>query len=249
MNALKRFEELMESAVEGSLTELSTGHLQPVEIAKKLARAMDSGQAISAGQTLAPNDYTVRVSSADFTVFAPFRRSLERSLAAYLSRLARERGLSFVRPPRVVVEEEARLRPRRIRIAAETTDGAVATPAPTTVEFTARLPVADVQEKLAHTAQLLMPEARKLTLDGTVTSLGRQLDNDIVVEDRRVSRHHAQIRFEHRNFCLYDLASANGTSVNGQPIQQVVLRDGDLISLGGVELTFRHQTAEVRRGA
>jgi len=64
-----------------------------------------------------------------------------------------------------------------------------------------------------------------------------------------VSRHHAQIRFEHRNFCLYDLASANGTSVNGQPIQQVVLRDGDLISLGGVELTFRHQTAEVRRGA
>jgi hypothetical protein len=247
MDALKRFEDLLENAVEGPLAEATTGRLQPVEVAKKLARALEGGQTMAADKTLAPNDFTVLISVADFEVFASFRQSLERELAAYLRRLAAERGLSFIAPLRVVIIGNSAIRPRRMRVTASITEAAHGQPPQ--AEDTARLPVADVRRALQRAARLVLPDGRTITLDKQVTSLGRNLDNDIVIEDKRVSRRHAQIRYEHRNYCLYDLASANGAFVNGQAVSQVILRDGDLISLGGVDLAFHRKGVEKTRGA
>jgi FhaA, N-terminal domain/FHA domain len=249
MDALSRFENLIEGIVEGSLAEITTGHLHPIEIAKKLARAMDSGQTIGAGGPLAPNSYTVEVNAADYAVFSPFSQSLERELASYLRALATERGFSFVARPQVTIVENGSLRPRRIRIGASLSDGAASEALAAQTQMTAPLPVSQVRERLARSAALSLTDGRRVALDKPVTSLGRQIDNDIVIEDRRVSRHHAQIRYEHSNFCLYDLASANGTSVNSQAIGQIILRDGDTVSLGGVEMTFHRRTREGKRGA
>ncbi len=249
MDALKRLEELIESAVEGSLAEVLPGRLQPVEIAKKLARAMESGQTIAAGKTLAPNDYAVHVHPEDFAALDSFRQSLERELAAYLRATAAERGLSFVAPPLVAITADDSLRRRRMRISASLTDSTPAHAEVQAGEFTAQLPVAQVRAALQRQARLSLADGRAIRIDSPVVSLGRQLGNDIVIEDKRVSRRHAQIRYEHRSYCLYDLASANGTSVNGERVQQVVLRDGDLVSLGGFELTFHAAVRETKRGA
>lgn len=240
---------MIESAVEGSMAQAMTGHLQPVEIAKKLARTMDSGQTIASDKTLVPNEYTVRVNPDDFAVFAPFRQSLERELAAHLRGLAQERGLSFIAPPRVTVEEDETVRPRRMRIKASLADATEPAQENAQAQFTAPLPVAQVRAQLDRTARLLFADKRAVPLEKPVLSLGRNLDNDVVIEDRRVSRHHAQIRYEHNTFCLYDLASANRTQVNGSAVEQVVLHDGDRISLGGVEIIFQRSPREARRGA
>lgn len=247
MDALQRFEDLIESTIEGSLAEATTAHLQPVEIAKKLARTLDRPQAIGLSGPLAPNVYRVMLNSRDYDALSPIRCTLESELASYLRAAAAERGLSFVAPPSVSLEPLPGLRPRRMRIEARMAEDASVAPT-ATGEFTAPLPVAQVRTALQRTAHLAAGDGRVIVLAGAVNSIGRQLDNDIVLEDRRVSRHHAQLRYEHGTHCLYDLASANGSFVNGERVERALLRDGDFISLGGLELVFHlgsHCTAHL----
>jgi pSer/pThr/pTyr-binding forkhead associated (FHA) protein len=71
-----------------------------------------------------------------------------------------------------------------------------------------------------------------------ITRIGRGFDNDMVLEDRTVSRNHAEVRFEHGDFHLVDLDSTNGVRVNGRRIKRHVLRPGDRVHFGSVEFAF-----------
>ncbi len=71
-----------------------------------------------------------------------------------------------------------------------------------------------------------------------VTTLGRQLENDIAFHEDFVSRFHAEIVFENSNYVLYDKQSTSGTFVNGKKIDRCVLNSGDLISLANIFLMF-----------
>lgn len=69
-------------------------------------------------------------------------------------------------------------------------------------------------------------------LDKELITIGRWGDNDIVLPDRMVSRHHAQIQREGEQYILQDQGSKNGTFVNGQELTgPYVLQDGDEIQL------------------
>ena len=63
-------------------------------------------------------------------------------------------------------------------------------------------------------------------------------DNDIVVEHRSISRHHAKITLDNKTYRVIDLGSANGVKVNGEPYQSVELRRGDVVELGNVKMRF-----------
>jgi pSer/pThr/pTyr-binding forkhead associated (FHA) protein len=79
-------------------------------------------------------------------------------------------------------------------------------------------------------------------LDGTEKSyrlqthrpftVGRDPGNDIILRDPKVSRHHAEIVFERGFFVLHDLASANGTYVNGKRVRVAPLTHGAKLRLG-----------------
>lgn len=73
---------------------------------------------------------------------------------------------------------------------------------------------------------------------GGTMRLGRALDNDLVLEDASVSRHHASISASNGTFQLKDLGSQNGTYVRGERVTEAVLADGDAIKLGDAQLTF-----------
>ena len=73
-----------------------------------------------------------------------------------------------------------------------------------------------------------------------VINIGRRLENDLVIDDPRVSRNHAQLRAVQGNYVLLDLSSTGGTFVNGSRIDETIIYPNDTISLGGVPLTF-HQ--------
>jgi adenylate cyclase len=74
------------------------------------------------------------------------------------------------------------------------------------------------------------------------TRIGRAVDqNDIVLEDAQVSRHHALIRRAGASFTLVDPGSANGTFINGHRINEHMLRDRDLILIGKYTLEFTNQ--------
>ncbi|HYW92709.1 MAG TPA: FHA domain-containing protein [Gammaproteobacteria bacterium] len=79
---------------------------------------------------------------------------------------------------------------------------------------------------------------REYPLDSGRTTLGRADDNDIAVADRAVSAHHAVFIREDRFVRIEDLASTNGTFVNGRRTTRSELRDGDIVRVGNHEIRF-----------
>lgn len=72
-------------------------------------------------------------------------------------------------------------------------------------------------------------------------SVGRARDNRICIDDPAISQYHAVIEDRGDWFWLSDLGSTNGTTINGEPVtQERKLRDGDLISIGGVAAIAFH---------
>lgn len=73
-------------------------------------------------------------------------------------------------------------------------------------------------------------------------SIGRTSDNDIVLENRGVSRKHATIEINPQDSILIDNESLNGTFVNDRRVEEEVLHDEDTITIGKYTLTFRNET-------
>jgi len=83
------------------------------------------------------------------------------------------------------------------------------------------------------------PFGQEHPLVNASTRLGRAMENEIVILDKRSSREHALIRRKGRKLVLEDLKSTNGTYLNGERLKAPVdLRDGDLITIGDMEFTF-----------
>ncbi|MFQ6058844.1 MAG: FhaA domain-containing protein [Anaerolineae bacterium] len=243
MKGLARFEEFAQRVMEGSFARLLGSRLQPVEIAKELGKAMEDNQTIGAGKVFAPNVYRAFLHPDNFDDFVPFKTALEEELAAYLADLAEGRGFAFVGKPRVTLQPDETVRRNGLRIEAHLAD-AVGMALEGPLQLTQALRVEEVREAMAAAERfVLLTEGREIPLDRPRLTLGRSLDNDIILEDRSVSRHHALLVRRYGRYTLHDLDSANGTLVNGQPISQCLLRDGDVIALGDVELIFRRVPA------
>ncbi|MBW1731173.1 MAG: FHA domain-containing protein [Deltaproteobacteria bacterium] len=93
----------------------------------------------------------------------------------------------------------------------------------------------------------MMPSLQVTTNDGQIfnypvikdrITLGRSKDNDLVISDNTVSRHHAEIRKSKDGYLLIDLGSYNGTRLNGKPIQTAPLTDNDLVQIGLTKMVF-----------
>jgi DNA-binding SARP family transcriptional activator len=91
-------------------------------------------------------------------------------------------------------------------------------------------------------AGLLDAEGTRYPLQAPATRIGRLADNDIVLDDADVSRHHAVIIDTGSSFMITDLRSANGVLVQGRRLHpSAALADGDHISICGYEFTFQLQ--------
>ena len=80
-------------------------------------------------------------------------------------------------------------------------------------------------------------------IEKPVINIGRQLSNDIIVEDKRVSRNHAQIKYlSDGQFAIFDLGSTNGITINNTPnMRQHTLRNGDRFTIGSYDFYFERR--------
>ncbi|MGQ9528953.1 MAG: FhaA domain-containing protein [Chloroflexus sp.] len=236
MSALRRFEQFMEQMVEGSVARIFRSTIQPVEIARRLEKAMESNQTISVKRVIVPSSYRAFLNPQDFAIFQPVRQQIEQELATYLSELAAERNFTMLDHPRVVITEDPAVPRRSIQVEAEMRDNQSDQPTMTMIMQSDRAPG---RSSGAFFLLQIGNAPQALPIATTTVTIGRGLDNDIILEDTRVSRKHAQLRYRQRRFWLTDLGSTNGTFVNGERISERALRDGDVVSMGGLELTFR----------
>ena len=110
MSVLRNLEARIEGLVEGVFSRAFSSQVQPVEIARKLAKEMDSHKTASVSQVYAPNAYTVWLSPEDHERLSGYTRSLTQELSAYLLEHARRQDYALLTRPEVTIEVDDRLR-------------------------------------------------------------------------------------------------------------------------------------------
>lgn len=91
----------------------------------------------------------------------------------------------------------------------------------------------------ARSGRLRLPDGRAVPIDKGGLKIGRMTDNDLVLDDPKVSRYHAHILPSRAGLLIKDLHSANGIYINEEPIDSgSVLADGDAVRIGATVLVF-----------
>lgn len=91
----------------------------------------------------------------------------------------------------------------------------------------------------------LIINKQMIPLTKPVTTLGRQIGNDIVFQEEFLSRFHAEIVLENDRYILLDKNSTSGTFLNGRRIDRCVLNSGDLIALANIYIMFVNNNPKI----
>jgi hypothetical protein len=253
MSVLRNLEARIEGLVEGVFSRAFSSQVQPVEIARKLAKEMDSHRTASVSQVYAPNQYTVWLAPEDHERLEGYTRSLSQELSAHLLEHARRQNYALLTRPEVLIDVDERLRlgefgiqPRLVKPPVRKGDTGEQAGAGHTMVYTAppkkekpsrsqRRPSAPLTE----TRAIVSLADRRYVLDGPVAAIGRSRECDCVLEDQNVSRRHAELRRNSSgDWQIVDLGSTNGVKVNGRRVDPSRLAPGDDVSLGTVSFTF-----------
>jgi pSer/pThr/pTyr-binding forkhead associated (FHA) protein len=81
-------------------------------------------------------------------------------------------------------------------------------------------------------------ELRRVTIEHSPFKIGRCETSDLRIDSAQVSREHAQIYRRGSIWAIRDLGSTNGTQVNGKPVRESFLSDGDVLAIAETEVTF-----------
>jgi len=188
------------------------------------------------GHQVAPSAYTIYINPDCTAAWQTHYNGLQ-DLAIALQKIAEQSNIFLVGSPSLTLALDPELHTDDIRVE-----------------------VSSFQEKADHTTAMLAPApiatgpefppgACLITVDGLnfpleqpVINIGRRNDNHLIIDDQRISRTHAQLRAVRGQFILMDLNSTGGTFVNGERINRLTLRPGDVISLSGVILIYHDET-------
>jgi hypothetical protein len=248
MGILSRVEAFLERFLEAPAGRLGAS-IQPVSLAKRIERAMDTNKSYRDAGVIVPNHYDLHLNPSDYAGFASYASSLEDDLAHGVLARARHERYTLVARPRVRIVSDESARRGEIRVAANVVDErgdrlAEATPMPASSDtMVFDRPTAPGAPDSARRAYLLVSTrgSRPVQFDlgGPVIGIGRASDNDVIVDDPMVSRHHCQLKLQHGAYGFTDLGSRNGSTVNDQPVSQIALGPGDVIRIGDTEIEFQ----------
>lgn len=264
MPPLAAIERFFERLFERPSARLFRARLQPVQLQRRIERSMEAERLASADRTLVPNRFVVHLNPTDLAGFGDMTASLASELADGALLFARTRRYTLVDRPRVDLLGDPTVERADIRViarfadpipgrdrrpetgAVDVVDGAEAGadaarsdlgssgggPMDTMV-FTIPRPSAP-RARL----RLTTPDgaSQSVEFDGTELTIGRAADNDLVLPDGRVSRHHARLIGRRGTLVYVDLGSTNGSRVNGVTVGELVLGEGDRIELGDSRL-------------
>ena len=250
MRLLTAVERFFERLFERPSARLFRARLQPVQIQRRIERAMEHGRLSGTERTLVPNRFRVSLNPVDLEAFAGMTTGLAAELADAALSFARAHRFTLADRPRVDLVADPLVALGEIGVSASFEEPDVGSTGPagaTGAEAAGQPPPPDgrtmvfavptVEGPLA-TLREIRPDgsAREVRLDGRPLSIGRASENGLVLRDSRVSRFHGRLQARRGALVFTDLGSTNGSLVNGVPVTEVVLGEGDRIELGGTVL-------------
>jgi hypothetical protein len=226
--------------------------VQPVELARKLAKEMDAHKTAGVARVYVPNEYTVYLSSRDRGKVEGYERSLEQELSGYLLEHARRREYDLLTRPAVEFKTDERLRlgefgiqTRLVKPPAHEGEPASQGEEGHTMVYSAvreAPPQASPEERaraLVATRAVVALDDRRYVLDGPRATIGRSKQVECVLPDPNVSRRHAELsRSPSGDWTIADLGSTNGIEVNGRRVASTRLSPGDRVTLGTTTFLF-----------
>jgi FhaA, N-terminal domain/FHA domain len=247
---LRGIEQRLERVFEGVFGRAFRTNVQPVELARKLAKEMDDHRSTSVRNVYVPNEYTLYLSPGDREQFEGYENSLVSELEEYLAEHAARENYALLTPPRILFETDEDLgvgefgiatrmaqhgRRGEMDVPESTAPGATMIYKPQTQPTeAASLEELGVEREVA----VLSWNAERRILENKRSVLGRSRDVDVQIEDPNVSRRHAEIVQEGSAYWLVDLGSTNGTEVEGRRVQRAPLADGSRFTIGETTVTF-----------
>lgn len=229
----QKFEALAQQLVEGSFNRFFGQGVTLSGIATELARvAEDSAVAGSV-----PGRYEIRLSPAEFDRLRQSEPDIMPQLTDYLRTFIQQSGLHTDSPPHLTLVADPAIAGAALQIVPvvgkrpsthNTTQ--IRQPDENLASFAAEIAALD--------AYLIVEGQRHVPLNKPVITLGRHIDNDVVLDAPTVSRQHAQIRWRYGRFILYDVSRRGRTQVNNLTVNETVLHSGDVISLSDVKLIY-----------
>jgi pSer/pThr/pTyr-binding forkhead associated (FHA) protein len=230
---LKELESRLQALVEVDLVAAFPGRKVEEVVFQRLAAAIQLNSVqLDDGSIAAPNVFTLIVHPSSSSRWQD--QHLLEILLHSINTVGEEAGFQFVAAPTIAISTDEKLSPADARIIASHRVQPLADTSASPPEKEGQ----EEAEKLPDNAFLIVEGVKVYPLTQPVINIGRRLDNQLVIDDPRVSRNHAQLRAIKSRFVVFDLNSTGGTFVNGQRTSQSVLYPGDVISLAGVALIF-----------
>ena len=217
---LRDLERAIERGVDGVLGRVFRSDVSKLEIEKRVERELDAGTRRGApGVRVMPNEIEVRIHPDDAAGLGEPTTEIEHGLLVMARAHAADMSCSFEGPLVVTVSATSEAQRGTIEVYA-TAEHAIAGIPPGT---------------------LIYPDGYRYDLvaagvDGIV--LARDPQSDLVIEDEKASRSHAQVRPSPHGWVVEDLGSTNGTRVNGFRTTAQLLSNGDRVRLGRTEFVF-----------
>ena len=230
---MSRVERFFERLVERPSARLFGTRLQPIQILRRIERAMEAERGADGQRGLVPDQFTVRLHPEDLAALLP-AQNVASELASGALSFARGHGYALRERPRVILRPDPRRRPGEVEI--ETT----VSPTP---EPVAAAPGADSSTRVFEVPAVRAPAivlevhepgkaARRVPMTGAQMGIGRAPECELVLKDSRASRRHARLAARDGVLVLTDLGSTNGTRVNGHRVTEVVLGARDRVQIG-----------------
>ena len=252
---LRGIEQRLERIFEGVFGRAFRTNVQPVELARKLAKEMDEHRSTSVTRVYVPNEYTIYLSPGDREQFEGYENSLVSELEEYLAEHAARENYALLTPPHILFETDEDLgvgefgiatrmaqhgRQGELEVPESAAPGATMIYKPRTQPTeAASLAELGVEREVA----VLSWSGQRREIERPRVVLGRSKDADLQIVDPNVSRRHAELRQEGSDYWLIDLDSTNGIEVRGKRVKRLKLEDGTRFMLGSTEIAFSKETA------
>ena len=232
---LDQLEAKIQKLVEDQLAGILPGLKLEDRVIQRLASAVKENIVQQKDdRAIAPNEFTLIVATDTSPMWK--EQSTIDALKNIITTASRDVGLKFVTQPTINITTDDNFSADEIKVIASHK----LEPVGDTQGMQTSMGNEENQEadNIPENAFLIVEGVKVHPLTESVVNIGRRLENQLVIDDPRVSRNHAQLRAIKGRFVLFDLNSTGGTFVNGQRTSQTVLYPGDVISLAGVALIF-----------